>query len=236
MERSSPLRILRVFLHPWCIALFLCAGLLLGAWGYFLGTGGDMHRLKLRLFIDGAAQNHRFDAGSNHDGVFLRDLNLKGSHFPGVALRKARLGGAQLDKAVFESCDLTGADLRNAGLRQAALRMCRLEGADLREADLSDADLSGSSLEFALLEGATLRGADLAHADLSHAVGLPLGELQNARNWQLAAYDENTARSIAERFQQEGLSVPAFASWSDWLREQRKPAVTREDPLPQGPP
>ncbi|HAK94443.1 MAG TPA: hypothetical protein DCM87_05445 [Planctomycetes bacterium] len=236
MKRRSPLRIIRAFLHPLCVGLVLFAGLTLWACSYFFGAGGDMHRLKLRLFIDGAAQSHRFDAGSNHDGAFLRNLNLKGSYFPGVALRKARLSGAQLDKAVFDRCDLAGAELRNASLRQAALRTCRLEGADLREADLTGADLSGCDLRFALLAGARLFAADLAQADLGHAVGLSLAELRGARNWHLAAYDADTAASIAEHFQQAGLSVPEFASWNDWLREQKKPAVTREGPPPQGPP
>ncbi|HNS00372.1 MAG TPA: pentapeptide repeat-containing protein [Planctomycetota bacterium] len=236
LRSNSTLRILRVVFNPWLLALALGAGLAFAAANFFFGTNGDLHRLKLRLFVDGAAPRHRFDAGSNHDGVFLRNLNLRGSYFPGVTLRNARLGEAQLDKAVFERCDLRGAELRNAVLRQAVLRACRLEGADLREADLTGADLSGCSLRSALLAGAKLDGADLAHADLHNAVGLSLDELPEARNWHLAAYDADTALSIAKHFQQAGLAVTEFASWNDWLVEQKKPAVTHEGGVPQGPP
>jgi hypothetical protein len=226
MQRNPALAIVRFVLHPWSLGLVLLATLLWGAGSYFFGANGDAHRLKLKVFIDGAAPGHRFDAGSNHTGIVLTGLNLKGAYFPKVRLRRAHLAEVQLAKAVFEGCDLAGADLKSADAKQAKLLMCRLEGADLREADLTDADLTGSSLKQALLAGAKLKGANLASVDLTGAVGLPLQDLRTALNWHLAIYDEGTARTIAETFQKAGIAVPSFATWDAWILEQKKLTVT----------
>ena len=236
MDRTPALAILRFVLQPWCILLLISVALGWGTYGYFFGENGDLHRLRLRLYVDGAAPNHRFDAGSNHPGANLSGITLTGAYFPKVRLVKARLADARLSKAIFEGCDLAGANMTSIEARQAKFLMCRLDGADMREADLAGADLSGSSLRLALLAGARLKGANLARTDMTGAVGVPLADLSATSNWHLAVYDEGTARTIAESFQRAGVAVPGFPSWDAWIVEQKKLAITEEHVLEQARP
>lgn len=124
-----------------------------------------------------------FPAGgpSNSDlacGIAPNDVTLE--LVPG-----ARLVGAPLSFAFFESVDgtgsisLQGADLTDSNLTQArltradlggaALVRSRLDGADLSGAKLDGADLGDANLRYADLTGASLTDTDLSGVDLSTA-------------------------------------------------------------------
>lgn len=74
------------------------------------------------------------------------------------------LTGADLFMADLNNADLSGADLTGADLAQTDLT-----GADLAQADLTGADLTGVTLRFCDLRSANLAEACLVNADLSEA-------------------------------------------------------------------
>ena len=99
-------------------------------------------------------------------------------------------------------------DLSAGSLRGLNLAGADLSGADLRGADLRGTVLDGSNLSSACLSGAnlfkaTLDGADLSGCDLTGAQFLHCGQLEAARNWQLAYRDEGLAC---------GATIPARAN------------------------
>lgn len=99
--------------------------------------------------------------------LFRRRLNLYGARLSGLEmslydLRKANLGDANLDKAVF-----TGNRLDAAYLRDASLIGTQMLLASLVDANLVDADLTGAKLEYCRLTSANLARANLSGADLT---------------------------------------------------------------------
>lgn len=194
----------------------------------FLGPGGDLRLLQLRVLMDGAAPEHRFFQGSDLEGVVFAELNMKGSEFPQLNLSRAEFQGASLRGAVFTRCTIGRANFRNADLVGASLTGCSLEGADLRGADLSRADLAESDLSFALLSGASMRGTNLDGTDLTGAVGLSIAGLGRCKNWHLARYDGDTIAAIRAELPLKAIQALGFPSWEEWQSEQRKLAASPE--------
>ena len=98
----------------------------------------------------------------------------------GIAVKVARVHGANLHGADLLDAYLHGADLRGADLHDANLR-----GANLHEADLRDANLRGANLLDAYLHEADLRGANLHDANLLDAY-LHEADLRDANGAKLA--------------------------------------------------
>jgi|ERR1041384_1251302 hypothetical protein len=137
--------------------------------------------------------------GANFSGADLRKVNLKqadlcGVNFSGADLseailnnanlsilpyqvRRTRLDGANLSRAVLKEANLYGAQLTGANLTQADLFLSNLHGATL-----IDANLIGTSLSWANLDETKLNGANVSQAiieatkfnnvDLSAVIGL----------------------------------------------------------------
>ena len=76
---------------------------------------------------------------------------------------------AEVEAAVADGLDLTGADLRGAHLTGADLRGAHLWWAELTGTELSGADLTGAHLTGVVFWGAHLTGANLAGANLPQA-------------------------------------------------------------------
>jgi hypothetical protein len=105
-------------------------------------------------------------------------LAVRWARMSGANLSGANLSGADLRDAVLSYANLSGADLRDADLSGAVLRDAVLSGADLRDAVLRDAVLrdavlSGADLRDAVLRDAVLSGANLSGAVLSGADWMP---------------------------------------------------------------
>jgi BTB/POZ domain-containing protein KCTD9 len=141
----------------------------------------------------------------NEDGISLRGLDAPKADLREINLRKANLLGANLQRADLLEANLQRADLRAANLQRAELQRANLQRADLRatnlaEANMLGADLQGANLKAADLRGAKLRaanfksanllGANLEGTDLRIAENLTVEQVQTARNWPTALYDD----------------------------------------------
>lgn len=208
------------------ILVLIVGGALFGLGWAFLGPGGDLRLLKVRVLMDGSAPGHTFSHGSRLEGESFAELNLRGAEFPGVRAEQADFHQTKLRGAKFTACKLDRANFRHADLLGARFPRSSLEGADLRGADLSRADLSEASLRFALLAHANLSGANLEGADLTGVVGLTVDMVRRCANWHLALYDEETAQEIRSGAPLKELQARGFATWDDWLNEQRRLAIT----------
>ena len=88
-----------------------------------------------------------------------------------VALRRCRLGGADLGDArlrdvTFEGCVLDLASVRSAELERVEIRECRGTGLDLSGARLTDVTVADLDLGEVTLDGARLQDVDVTQADL----------------------------------------------------------------------
>ncbi len=127
--------------------------------------------------------------------------NLRRCKLPGADLARAQLSRAVLGIADLSQANLEGADLAGANLWTARLPSARLSGADLTGAMLVDTVLKGSDLREAklvaanlrrtTLSDADLRGADLRFANLAFSVGITASQVQQAKNWNQAYFDED---------------------------------------------
>lgn len=141
----------------------------------------------------------------NEDGISLRGLDAPKADLREINLRKANLLGANLQRADLLEANLQRADLRAANLQRAELQRVNLQKADLRaanlvEANMLGADLQGANFKAADLRGAKLRaanfkaanliGANLDGTDLRIAENLTVEQVQVARNWAIALYDD----------------------------------------------
>lgn len=132
--------------------------------------------------------------------------NLRLAELHGADLSQARLGRAVLGVADLSRADLRGADLSRANLWMTRLPSAKLAGADLSgammvDAVLSEADLSGvrltaANLRRTTLSGASLKDADLRFANLAFAAGIRPEQLQQAKGWREAYYDEDMLREL----------------------------------------
>ena len=137
----------------------------------------------------------------NNDKVPLKRLEVPKADLEGINLRKAKLiqanlSGASLKKANLIEANIWDANLVNtdftgAKLHQADLKGCKLENAKFILAELDKADLRNLEFIGVDLRNAQLNGADLEGADLTGAKSLKLKQLQSAKNWQKAKYNEN---------------------------------------------
>jgi uncharacterized protein YjbI with pentapeptide repeats len=134
---------------------------------------------------------------------------LSGGEWAG--LEEARLGGTNLEGAVFKRANLQranlrrgnleGAELWGANLQGANLWGANLEGAHMLEANLEGADLWGTNLEWAYLLAANLEGADLGGANMP-GVRLVDTNLKGVhlKDANLSRVDLRDARSIEAMF------------------------------------
>lgn len=149
-------------------------------------------------------------------GAELRGVDLRFASARGAFFARADLSGADLGDADLSSADLSGADLSDADLSSAELYRADLNGADLSRARLSGANLDRADLSWAVLEDADLGSADMYECDLTGtdfrgAFGLDPKQLENARNWDKAFYDDKMLKA---------LGLPA--DHNDKLAEQRR--------------
>lgn len=89
--------------------------------------------------------------GIDLDGVFLRDINLRGAYFPQVYLTGVDLTGADLGGIFMRGCNLVEGIIRDANLRAA----------NLEESGFFDADLRGTNLDYMNASGAGFRGVQI---------------------------------------------------------------------------
>ncbi|MBC1281139.1 pentapeptide repeat-containing protein [Nostoc sp. UCD121] len=124
-------------------------------------------------------------------------LNKAGAHkiAPGVVLEEvteisrmlwdANLESANLQKANLERAILSGANLQKANLQAANLYKAKAGGLDLRGANLCNANFQEAQLHYAKFEKANLEGADLRGAKRINKE-----QIQAAKNWEHATYDD----------------------------------------------
>jgi hypothetical protein len=113
------------------------------------------------LYVLGRRPRHPQEHTPYLSRADLRRAQLGGAQLEGTNLRHANLARAYMPNINLENAQLVNADLRDAHLRgarlsNADLREAHLEQADLRHATLHGADLRGANLSAALLEGADL--------------------------------------------------------------------------------
>ncbi|PSB18639.1 hypothetical protein C7B76_08115 [filamentous cyanobacterium CCP2] len=146
----------------------------------------------------------------------LINANLQAAKLARSNLRGAKLMNAELEHAEFNLANLFGADLTGANLSQATLNQANLKGATLNnsililakiirasfdDANLTNADLKGAVLDSSSFKGSRLNGVNLSDADLTNANFLGAKELtsrqvQCARNWDKAVYDEDLRQQL----------------------------------------
>jgi len=113
--------------------------------------------------------------GANLQGAMLNDANLQGAHLVGANLQKAFLWSAKLQETNLSGAKLQGATLNGAKLQRAFLAWARLQGANLKWAHLQGANLHGAKLQGANLHDAKLQGANLKWAEYNNATTWPEG-------------------------------------------------------------
>lgn len=115
------------------------------------------------------AESELFKFRISHDSSFP-GLNLRGVTWKQGYCRKANLAGAdlqgsELERTIFDSCDMTAANLGRVRLRR-----CRFLKTNLEAAVLHFADLFMASMRKARLVGADMRGANCFAVDFFKAV------------------------------------------------------------------
>lgn len=158
------------------------------------------HERRLMAIAAGGEREETLE-GADLSGARFTSYRLVGVCLKGANLRKADGSGAYLQGVDLSQANLTSvrmvcADLRNARLTGAILKNADFNSAMLRDADLQSADLTGCKLTRADLTRAALAGAKLTKTDLRGAKGLTPAQVQQARNWDQAIYDESLARFL----------------------------------------
>ncbi len=143
-----------------------------------------------------AAPPRSADAGAQSPRTDLRGHEVTQQELTGKDLRRAALGGANLDGLDLTRRDLLGADLRGASLRGIDLDDANLLGADLRGADLRGASFRRACLYHADLRGANLTGVDADRADVT-AVSVSPATVATAAAWPAPTEGTPTACSSA---------------------------------------
>jgi uncharacterized protein YjbI with pentapeptide repeats len=142
-----------------------------------------------------ASLRERDLTGADFSGLALPKADFRSARLAGARFTGARLAGADFSQAALDGSDFKGADLRGARFTAADLNAASFENAimggvdlcdavltqaNLRDADLTDARLVRTQLGRADLCRCILRGADLEQADLSDA-NLTKADLTRAR-------------------------------------------------------
>lgn len=100
--------------------------------------------------------------------------DTKGQMLAGAHLRKAKLNGANLQRAMLAGADLRGSDLESADLRRAMLLGANLSGANLANANFEAAMLLGAHMEGARIDGTDFKNAAFLTQDqVDAACGKP---------------------------------------------------------------
>lgn len=129
-------------------------------------------------------------------GVQLPDLTV-----PPRKLERLDFTDANLERAQFSQCDLTGVRLRNANLKGGRFEGARLDGADVTYADLAGADFRRTSLSGTELDHARIANLDLAEADLRGARFDPEQlPLDRTRHWRQARFAPEALRRLEDRY------------------------------------
>jgi uncharacterized protein YjbI with pentapeptide repeats len=126
----------------------------------------------------------------------LQAIDLRGANFQRANLAGAHFVGADLSHANFSRAKLYCADMRQVNLSGARLSSCDLGSCVLCDANLAGANLAKALLTRADLTRVDLGGANLKECDLRAAKGLTVAQIQTAKNWQQAIYDETMAREL----------------------------------------
>ena len=114
----------------------------------------------------------------------LEQLGLPADHNDRIGRKD--LSGIELDDGSLRSSDLESFNFAGTNLQGADLTGSRLKNANLRHAKLQKAILEGVDLE-----GADFEGADLSGTHFSVVRNLTADQLQKAKNWILAFFDES---------------------------------------------
>ena len=85
--------------------------------------------------------------GANFEGANLRGANLEQATLSDADLRRALVGGANLQQAVLVNTNFTGASLVGADFSRATLEFASFEGADLGSANLESAFMRGKNFQ-----------------------------------------------------------------------------------------
>ncbi|MBD2461548.1 pentapeptide repeat-containing protein [Oscillatoria sp. FACHB-1407] len=141
----------------------------------------------------------------------LKSANLQRADFTEARLDEADMSLASLNKAVLEvaccekaklvGAELVGARLSEANLDQSDMSGANLTGAflsraNLSKVDFSGADLTNASFNEANLEGAKFFDAELKGAKFRHVRHLTPEQVKEARNWELASYDDGLSHEL----------------------------------------
>jgi hypothetical protein len=113
------------------------------------------HPQEHTLYLSRADLRRAQLGGAQLEGTNLRHANLARAYMPNINLKHAQLVNADLRDAHLRGARLSSADLRNAHLEQADLRHASLHGADLRGANLANALLEGADLTEVRTDAAT---------------------------------------------------------------------------------
>jgi uncharacterized protein YjbI with pentapeptide repeats len=134
-------------------------------------------------------------SGANLQGAMLYSTDLRWAIINDANLKEAYLHadftGASLDRVKFKGAKLQGADFENSSIRFADLEGADFSGANLKGAVLYVSNLKGSNLGRTLnMEGTNLSSVNLQGANLIGAKGLKKDQVQKAKNFLLAYYDQ----------------------------------------------
>ncbi|MEH2149990.1 nSTAND1 domain-containing NTPase [Nostoc sp.] len=152
----------------------------------------DLSRIDLsRANIKGA-----YLSNTNFSSANLSNANFYGADLMDTNLYDANFSSANLTATNLNAADLSYAHLSYANLSRAKLNRANFTAADISSADLSNADLSRAYFSFADFSHAILIGANLHDADLSYAKNLTPEQVQSAKNWDKAKYDELFRRQL----------------------------------------
>ena len=165
--------------------------------------------------LDGAKFSflERGETGAILHNTDMEDASLVEADFRGAQFNPATsLDGANLTRAVFAQCDLTGVRMRKAvlcyaTLSGATLKGTKLENANLLAAQMDATECAGAQLASATLVEADLRGADLRHVNLSNA-NLTRALMSAVRmNKSTSLGDANVEECEIDRFSLETLGA-----------------------------
>ncbi len=153
----------------------LAAGRSLAGWDL---TGADLSCLDLRDadLTEALCESCTFAGSVLHGVKFARAVlahtDLTGAQLQGATLTGANLGRARGHDADFSDADLTNAILANADLERSIFDRCDLTRVDGHELRLAGARLHDAKVPQFIVMGANLRGADFTGADLTESLFL----------------------------------------------------------------
>lgn len=140
------------------------------------------------------------------EGALFFQAKLQGAGFYQARLQGASFYQAKLQCSSLDSALLQGALFEGAQLQGARLAYAHLEGASFKNAFLEDATAERAHLEGALLDGAKLQGAAFAGAILAAT------SLGDAKAWRADFKDAALKAVLADRLQDKEFSAEEFSA------------------------